>query len=69
MSAHENLTTNEAAAFLRTSPRTLIRWRNARRGPRWVKPGGKILYRRSDLEKWLDDQSVEPVAEGVAHAR
>ncbi|NWM00837.1 helix-turn-helix domain-containing protein [Klebsiella pneumoniae] len=63
MQHHENLTQREAAAYLRHSERSLIRWRNARIGPPWVKAGGRVLYRRTDLDWWLERQTVEPVAE------
>lgn len=66
MPTHENLTTAEAAKYLRHSERSLIRWRNARRGPPWVRAGGRILYRREDLDAWLTRQTVEPVAENAA---
>jgi len=32
------------------SPRTLERWRWARRGPAFVKLGGRVLYRMEDVE-------------------
>jgi hypothetical protein len=45
----------------------MIRWRNARTGPRWIKAGQRVLYRRADLDDWLERHSVEPVADrGVA---
>ncbi|TQE99068.1 MAG: helix-turn-helix domain-containing protein [Spiribacter salinus] len=59
----ENLRPSEAAEFLRVSTRTLIRWRNQRVGPAWTKVGGRLIYRRRDLEAWLDRQRVEPVRE------
>lgn len=62
MTDQENLTPKEAADYVRHSERTLIRWRNARTGPPWVKTGGKILYRRKDLDAWLERQTVDPVA-------
>ncbi|WP_081616855.1 MULTISPECIES: helix-turn-helix domain-containing protein [unclassified Thioalkalivibrio] len=61
MSSRELLSTRQAAEFLHVSPRTLIRWRGERQGPPWVKAGRKILYRRSDLDLWIDRQRVEPV--------
>lgn len=43
-------TAPEAAEFLGLSPWTLIKWRSLKRGIDWVKHGGKVLYRRADLE-------------------
>jgi excisionase family DNA binding protein len=59
------LTTKEAADLLRHTDRTLIRWRNERKGPGFVKCGKKVLYRRSDLVGWLESQHVEMIR-GVA---
>lgn len=63
MPQHEILSTSEAASALHVSPRTLIRWRGERAGPPWIKAGRKILYRRSDIDTWLEAHRVEPVAE------
>ena len=55
---HTFLTTGEAANFLRLSPRTLERFRVEGTGPSFTKAGpglrARVLYRRSDLEAWLD---------------
>lgn len=63
MSTHTNLTTNEAAEYLRVSARTMIRWRNERIGPPWTKIGHRVVYRRSDLEQWLSANRIHPVME------
>lgn len=36
------------------SPRTLQNWRCAKEGPPYLKVGGKVLYRRSSLQAWLE---------------
>ena len=46
------LTTLEAAAMLRLSPRTLERYRVTGEGPPFIKLGGRVFYRRSDLIAW-----------------
>ena len=46
------LTQQEAAAYLRLSPRTLERHRVEGTGSRFVKLGRRVLYRRSDLDDW-----------------
>ena len=63
MTDNPNLTPDQAAEYLRLSERTLIRWRNRRVGPAWVKVGRRVLYRRSDLDSWMDNQRVVPVRE------
>ena len=59
----ENLTTEEAAEFLRYSARQLMRWRAQGIGPPYVRTGNKILYRLQDLIHWLEKKMVEPVRE------
>jgi hypothetical protein len=34
------------------SPRTLERWRWLRQGPRYLKIGGRVLYRLEDVEEY-----------------
>jgi hypothetical protein len=34
------------------SPRTLERWRWTGKGPRFLKLGGRVLYRLEDIEAW-----------------
>ena len=51
------LTTSEAAAIVRLSPRTLERLRVSGKGPRFLKAGSgkraRVLYRARDLDDWL----------------
>ena len=51
------LDVEEAAAYLRMTPGALYtaRWRGT--GPRGVKAGRKILFRVSDLGRYLDEHS------------
>ncbi len=52
------LTTVEAAEYLRLSPRTLEDMRVTGKGPRYYKLGpgkrSKVVYRREDLEGWVN---------------
>ena len=43
------LTPIELAQRWRISTRTLDRWRASRTGPRWMRIGGRILYRMTDI--------------------
>ena len=64
---HENLTTSELAEYLRLdSIRTPMRWRQHRTGPPWVKAGGRVLYRKSDVDAWLEANRQAPVREATA---
>lgn len=53
------LTNNEAAAFLRLSPRTLEKQRVIGGGPRFHKFGRRVMYALADLETWAGERSFE----------
>lgn len=53
------LNNDEAAAFLRLSPRTLEKLRVIGGGPRFRKFGRRVMYAMSDLETWADARSFE----------
>jgi excisionase family DNA binding protein len=58
------LTAGEVARILRLSTETLAHWRSERRGIPFLKVGRKsVLYRRSDLNEWLDAHLVRVEAE------
>ena len=48
--------TDEAAAFLRISPRTLVSWRSRGMGPTYVKAGRRVVYLQRDIVAWLYQQ-------------
>lgn len=50
----ELLTTREAAEYLRQSESTLAHWRVAGTGPRTVRIGRRVLYRRDDLAEFVE---------------
>src|SRR5205807_1970822 len=54
------LNEKEAAAYLRLAVSTLEAWRMLKRGPRFAKLGRRVVYRKVDLEKFLEAQMVEP---------
>jgi excisionase family DNA binding protein len=53
----EFLTTEEAADYLRLSPRTLEKQRVLGGGPRFRKFGARVLYARDDLRRWADSRA------------
>ena len=53
------LTNDEAADFLRLSPRTLEKQRVIGGGPRFRKFGRRVMYAITDLETWADSRSFE----------
>jgi hypothetical protein len=46
------LSPEQAAEILNKSPSTLSRWRAEKIGPAFIKNGGTVEYRRSDLEDY-----------------
>ena len=50
------LTTTEAAAYVGLSHRTLERYRVTGQGPPYLKVGRRVLYRRADLDAWLENK-------------
>ncbi|MFZ5848382.1 MAG: helix-turn-helix transcriptional regulator [Actinomycetota bacterium] len=75
------LTIDQAAAYLAIPKATLYTWRTRRAGfgPRAVKLGGCLRYRRSDLDAWVaehlesfDDTAAVPeqrAGDGVSLSR
>ena len=57
------LTNEEAAAFLRLSPRTLEKHRVIGGGPRFRKFCGRVVYAIHDLEVWAEARSFEMTSE------
>lgn len=50
----ELLNDHEVAAFLNMSVASVRRWRVFRTGPKFVKIGSAVRYRRRDVENWLN---------------
>lgn len=58
------LTRDEAAEFLGVKPQTLAVWAATKRYPLpHIKVGSRVRYRRSDLERFLDQRTVGTVVE------
>jgi hypothetical protein len=47
------------------SPRTLERWRWLNQGPRYLKIGGRVLYRLEDIEAYERDAVHQSAAAGA----
>ena len=52
----EFLTIGELAARLRKPVNTLYRWNSRNEGPAYLRVGRTVLYRRTDVEKWLQSR-------------
>lgn len=57
------LTNDEAAAYLRLSPRTLEKQRVIGGGPRFRKFGRRVMYAAVDLDAWADQHSFEATSD------
>lgn len=57
------LSTRQAAAYLGLSPRTLDRYRVSGEGPDFHRFGGRILYRKTDIEHWAAERRVSSASE------
>ncbi len=61
----QHLDQNKLADRWLISPRTLEQWRGQGRGPRYLKLGGRVIYRLSDVEAFeaanLHANSIGPV--------
>ncbi|CAM5772591.1 MULTISPECIES: helix-turn-helix transcriptional regulator [Hyphomicrobiales] len=64
----------ELAARWNISHRTLERWRWSGEGPRYIKIGGRVVYRLEDVEEYEKEQirastANKPAAKMAAGAR
>jgi predicted DNA-binding transcriptional regulator AlpA len=54
------LDTAEAAAYLRMAKQTLAKWRSQGRGPSYVRLGGAVFYRLSELDQYIEAGVTSP---------
>jgi excisionase family DNA binding protein len=64
---HDILTLEEVAHYLRLKPQTIYRWAQERRIPA-VKLGKEWRFRKSVLDRWLDEQMLSEDS-GFSHLR
>lgn len=57
------LTNDEAAEYLRLSPRTLEKQRVIGGGPKFRKFGRRVMYAVADLDAWAADRSFETTSD------
>ena len=57
--SEERFTHKEAAAYLGIATQSLYNWRSQRRGPDYVLMGSKILYLKSDLDKFIESNKIK----------
>ncbi|GAB2468691.1 helix-turn-helix domain-containing protein [Comamonas humi] len=57
------LTNDEAADYLRLSPRTLEKQRVLGGGPKFRKFGRRVMYAVTDLDAWAEERSYETTSD------
>jgi len=57
------LTEKQVATMLSITQQTLRNWRQQGKGPKYVKVGGSIRYRYTDVELYLEKNAVETTGE------
>jgi excisionase family DNA binding protein len=57
------MTTQEAGAYLKLSPRWLEELRVIGGGPLYLKPGKRVLYRKDLLDEWAEAFERQSTAE------
>lgn len=58
--SREFLTRAEAAEYVRAPVTTLAAWAYRGLGPEFFRVGRRVLYKREDLDHWLEEQRVHP---------
>ncbi len=65
----QNLDQKRLANRWLLSPRTLEQWRWQGKGPRYLKIGGRVVYRLSDIEAFesasLHTNTIGPIDKGI----
>ncbi|MBM7080873.1 MULTISPECIES: helix-turn-helix transcriptional regulator [Micromonospora] len=51
------MTIDDLAAWLGKPKNTLYAWHSRGKGPRAIRVGNTLRYRRSEVERWLDDHT------------
>ena len=59
------LTEIQSAQLLNLSTRTLQTWRLRGGGPRFVKAGRAVRYRRRDLLQWIEQATISSTSQEV----
>lgn len=58
---HSLLTPGQTAKQLDIPVSTLSRWRSERRELPYVTVGRLIRYRQVDIDRWIDDNTINPI--------
>ena len=64
----ELLTVSDVAQLTRSTPSAIYQWRRRGSGPKGLRVGNKVLFRRQDIEEWLESR-VESSGDAPVRAR
>lgn len=56
------ITTEEASKMLSVAPITMQTWRSKNQGPDFVKIGGSVRYKLTDIESWIEQNTCKTIA-------
>jgi excisionase family DNA binding protein len=56
----QTITPEQLSQILGVPEKTLERWRKQGTGPRFIRAGRHVRYRRADVAEWMDQHVVEP---------
>lgn len=62
----EYMSTAQVSAETGINPGTLRYWRSTNQGPASFTLGKRVVYRRSEIERWIADQEAATKRGGVA---
>jgi len=62
------LTVEQLASELSVAPKTVRKWRSMHQAPKSLKVGRRILFRREDVQTWLDTQAEEQAETQAANS-
>ena len=57
------LNRTDAGDYLCLSPKTLAKWAWAGKGPAYFRAGGRAVYDKAEIDRWLDNQKRGVVQE------
>jgi excisionase family DNA binding protein len=61
------MTSKEVMAYLRISHQTLLNLRYC--GLKYIKLGKKVLFRKSDIDQYMEDHTIAPKKKGRREGR
>ena len=65
--SNPHLSQTDLANRWRLSPRTLERWRFTGEGPRFIKLGGRVIYRLENIEAF-EARQIRQVTPGISRS-